>query len=453
MNSAESNPSRASAFRRTEDASVGIPTPDEVRFDVLRAIRVRSVGTAFLRARPWIVAPVAAANAALLVSADGPAIQRRVLGAMIATMVFAFFVESFVTRRAIVSERWLGVSLAATAIALALGAALSGGAGSPMLPLLFAPVFIALAAFGRSAATRAMLALAVGLVVALGFVPLSEAIPPISPGASHAMLATSTLGLAALTYVGAGGLVDAYSELGRVLERMRLATIEESTSRARATERVGAVVAHDLKNPLAAVKAIVQLLAGSNAGDERASRRLEVALSELDRMHAVIDDYLSSARPLGELRLEPVNLRVVVADVLALLEPRAGVRSVALELRGDEVTLRVDARRIREALFNLVENAMAASPNHAAVLVTIEAHEAEVRVHIDDDGRGIPTAFVHDEAAAFVSGKPDGTGLGVPIARAAAEHHGGSLVFSHRTPRGTRATLRLPRDFTEGRPS
>ncbi|MBK7830411.1 hypothetical protein [Nannocystis sp.] len=128
-----------------------------VGHDAVRSSQVRAVGAAFLRARPWVVAPVAIVNLLCLVRADAPVLQMRVLGVGIAALLGFFVYEAIRFRREVVREAQLRRSLWITAAALLLACAASGGPRSPMVTLLVAPVGVAFAAFGRGRGNTALL--------------------------------------------------------------------------------------------------------------------------------------------------------------------------------------------------------------------------------------------------------------------------------------------------------
>lgn len=429
----------ASGSRRRSTDAAAPPTPP-TRFVAVRRAQVRAVGTAFLRARPLVVAPVALVNAALATASGAPAAQRLTLALAFGAALALFTAERWALRRAQVTEAWLAASLIATSALLATGCALSGGLASPVLPLTLAPVAVATAAFGRSRTTLAALAVSLGSIIALAALPTGAPFPAIPSPHARAMTVTSFAGLLALTYAGVAGLVGAYVTTGEVLDRMRVATIEEAASRMRATEQVGAKVAHELKNPLAAIKALLQLLRGR--GDARAEQRVEVALAEVERMDGIVRDYLAFARPLADLELAPVELRALADDVGAVLEARAALAGVALTVTGDAPPVRGDARRLREALYNLADNAIAAAPRGGAVELAVAPAPGGATITITDDGPGLP-AELHD-APPFTTTRPGGTGLGLTIARAALHHHGGTLAFTPRPGGGTIATMYVP---------
>lgn len=413
---------------------------DAVGFATLHAAQVRAVGAAFLRARPLVVFPVALTNAILVFASGAPRLQRMLLSSCLGAALLLFFAERWWLRRAAVSERWLAASLMLTSVFLAVACSLSGGLSSPALPLTLAPIAVATAAFGRSRMTILSGAVSASAAGALALLPPGVPFPVIPDPFSRAMTLTSLLGLLALSYAGVAGLVGAYVSTGQLLDRMRITTIEETASRMRATEQVGAKVAHELKNPLAAIKALLQL---SRSADDKVGRRITVALAEVERMEVIVRDYIAFTRPLGELRLGEVDLLELIADVAAVLEARAEGRGVQLERLGVPVLVRADHRRLREALYNLVDNAIAASPAGSAVVVQLESSEAFAWIKVRDRGPGIPAALV--DAPPFTTTKPEGTGLGLTIARAAVLQHGGDLRFSPNPKGGTVAIIELPK--------
>lgn len=428
----------ASGSRRRSTDDDAFPS----RYAALHAAQVRAVGTAFLRARPLVVAPIAALNLLLMSASGAPLDQRIALGAGIALALLLFMLERWWLGRAVIGVRWLAVSLASTSVMLAGACAVSGGLSSPIFPLSLAPVVVAAAAFGRSVLTIATSGLSLALAGVLALLPTGTPFPPIPAPYDRAMTVVAVGGLLLLAYAGVAGLVGAYVRAGEVLDRMRLATIEEAASRMRATEQVGAKVAHEIKNPLAAIKALLQLL--RDRIDDTGRKRLEVALGEVDRMDAIVRDYLAFARPLADLELGSVDLALVAGDVVSVLEDRARLANVALAARGGSGPVRADARRLREAIFNLVDNALAATPPGGRVTIEVTAVPGGAEVAIEDTGTGIAPELA--TAPAFTTTRAEGTGLGLTIARAAIAQHGGTLHFRSRPGGGTMARMTIPAD-------
>ncbi len=429
--------------------TVGGPTFGDpaVGWRGLRERRVSQVGASFLKARPLIAAPIAVLQASLLVASGAPAAQRLTLGASLGAMLTFFVAEALVARRRTVSRRWLGVSLALTALLLSVGAALSGGASSPLFVLVLAPLVVGFAAFGRRWETFAtMVAVA---FLALGLTLLDGPWPPIAEPHASWMRLVAFIATAALAWVGVASLVDAHAETAATLDVMRRTTLDEAASRMREVEQVGARVAHEVKNPLAAIKALLQLVvkpaSEGAAVDERTRTRLGVALGETERVETIVRDYLAFSRPLSDLRTHPTNLLQLCREVVDILEARARERGVALGATGAPLEWGVDPRRIREALLNLADNAVQATPRGGRCELSVAAVGGDAVVMVRDDGPGLPPEIAKAPGTPYATTRPGGTGLGLTLARAAVEQHQGTLRFESGLGRGTIVTMTLPR--------
>src|SRR5262249_28086489 len=141
-------------------------------------------------------------------------------------------------------------------------------------------------------------------------------------------------------------LTDAYRSAGGTIERMREDVACEATWRARMIESLSSKVAHELKNPLAAIKGLTQLLQ-RGASDARAKERLGVIAEEVTRMEGILRDYLSFSRPLDELQSESVQVGQIADEVVAVLEARALTAGVRLARNGNGATVVADPRRLK----------------------------------------------------------------------------------------------------------
>ncbi len=324
--------------------------------------------------------------------------------------------------------------------------ALTGGVFSPFLPLLFPLLVSVLLSFGRGRRSRRVAGLVVLIALALAAVSLSpwEAAAPL-PRPHHCLLACASLLFGVyILYLHVLAVTDAYSNAGEALGRVREDLLAQAGERARSLELVSAKVAHELKNPLAAVKGLVQLLDRS-APDARTHERLEVIAGEVTRMEAILRDYLSFSRPLEALRPAPVAVGPLVDDVIAVLEGRAEGAGVALAREGDPVSLVGDGRRLKEALLNLLTNAIEATPTGGSVTVQLRREGEGGELVIRDTGRGIPEHLLSRVGSPFFTTREGGTGLGVALARAIIQQHGGTLHYRSEPGRGTTATVSLPR--------
>jgi signal transduction histidine kinase len=313
-----------------------------------------------------------------------------------------------------------------------------------MLPLLFAPVVVGFAAFARARMQALWTSAFVILLLLYGFGPLSG-FPVLPERALRGMLLVSSATSFALLAVGVTGLVEAHSRIGAELERMRADMLKEAERRASSVEQLGAQVAHEVKNPLAAARGLVQLVA-RHVADDKDRQRLAVVVSEVDRAVAVLEDYLSFAKPLGDLSLGSCDARLLLEDVAGVLEARAREKSISIEITGEPAKLWGDRQRLRDAVLNLALNAVAALPVGGRLTLSVRGAGQKLALCVIDDGPGISPDLLPRLGQPFASESAGGTGLGVMLAQSVARQHGGALRFESNLGAGTRAFLELPFD-------
>lgn len=324
---------------------------------------------------------------------------------------------------------------------------LSGGLRSPFLVATMGPLSSMLVKFGWSKETRMALGVVGFGAAAVILLPASWAGPQVA-APWFARLAGLTLFAAVFlqsSYLLAmtRALTVSHERVDRARERMT----KEALARARELEQLSAQLSHELKNPLGAIKALVQL-SRRDACDAASRERLEVAENEVERMNGILQEYLSFSRPLDRLRRELLSLGALADEVLELLGAQASSAGVALRRWGDS-DIEADPRKLREALFNLVANAIDATASGGSVEVGILPRDGRIEVLVRDSGRGMPADVLERVGTPFFTTREQGTGLGVAMARAAFAQHGGSLEYSSVAGLGTTATATLP--LTSGR--
>lgn len=236
------------------------------------------------------------------------------------------------------------------------------------------------------------------------------------------------------------------TDLTERLELERRAAAAEAMA---AMGRLTSALAHEIRNPLNAATLQLELLrrGAAKAGDEAATRRVEIVAAEIKRLSSLLDDFLGLARP-KHLAIDGVDLARVAAQVYELHEPAAREAGLRCELRvhGDVPEIRGDEGRLKQALVNLLVNAIEATTGHgSSVELEVEAANGAVLLSVTDDGPGVPQG--HRFLEPFETTKEGGTGLGLPIVKRIAEMHGGTLELEPRAAgRGTRARIRLPLD-------
>ncbi len=216
----------------------------------------------------------------------------------------------------------------------------------------------------------------------------------------------------------------------------------KALERARDLAQMGVKVAHELKNPLSAVKALVQL--GLRNPVETASHeRLAVLEREISRMQEILQSYLSSTRPLQQVTPERVHVGSLVSETLLVLSARADGARVRLSSRGD-ASVEGDPRRLKEALLNLVANGIEATPPGGEVIVEVRPAADQIEIVVRDTGRGMPPETLRRLGTPFFTTREEGTGLGVALARSVIVQHGGSLRYESEPGKGTTVRATLP---------
>lgn len=325
----------------------------------------------------------------------------------------------------------------------ALIVAVTGGLSSPFLPSLFSTVVICANAFGAESETRTMLLAFLATLVTMGLLPIS-----VTGGAwpSEWFGIALTLSLGYSVWLAATKIVETtqvYVRAGAMAAAARDDLLLARTERVNALEGMAARVAHDLKNPLAAIAGLTELLE-RQATDPRTAERLHVVNQECERMGVTLRDYLAMSRAIEDLVPVRQPLGPIVDRVLTLFEARAATNDVTLARAPGEVTAEVDARRLEEALLNLVANAIEASPRGARIEVAVRERGDHALVEVRDHGQGMPEHVLARIGTPYFTTRPTGTGLGVALTRTIVKQHGGELSHESKVGEGTLARIDLP---------
>ena len=322
-------------------------------------------------------------------------------------------------------------------------AAVTGGVHSPFLPSVVMPSIISLLFFGPYPVAR-WTAVGNGLLI-FAMVCLPQAsVGPSLPAAHYTISVLLGLGWNLfMLHLLVGKLTAMSNRAGDSMACLREERVSEAVAQLRRLQSVGAKVAHELKNPLASIKGLCQLVARTPES-ERTQERLAVVASEISRMETILNEYLSFSRPLEDLKPESLDLTAIARDVLDVLAGRADQAGVTLEIEGGVTTVKGDPRRLKEALINLVSNAVEATPNGGRVVLRVRTSTAGVTLEVKDTGRGISTEDLERLGTSFFTTRPNGTGLGVVLAQSVITQHGGTLDYKSTVGHGTTATILLP---------
>ncbi|MBI2186588.1 MAG: PAS domain S-box protein [Acidobacteria bacterium] len=221
---------------------------------------------------------------------------------------------------------------------------------------------------------------------------------------------------------------------------------EERLAQQAALARLGqmaAVVAHEVRNPLAGIKGVLQVLMARRAAADPDVPVMRDVVARIDALGDLINDLMLFARPRAP-RPSIVELRPLLLEAAALLRRDPAGAAIEVTIEGPDVTLTGDADLLRAAVLNLFLNAAQAMRGRGRIAVTVGRRDEQCLVDIGDSGPGIPTDLRDRVFEPFFTTKARGGGLGLPIARRTAELHHGSLTLDCPAQGGCVFTLALP---------
>jgi signal transduction histidine kinase len=217
---------------------------------------------------------------------------------------------------------------------------------------------------------------------------------------------------------------------------------------------LAAGVAHEINNPLAAIATCAEGLlrdtkrnGASKNGDDRTEDYLQIIAKEAMRARDTTQRLLAFARPESGRR-NPVSMQREVQEVVTMLEHSAQRAGITFEVTPDQGSLSVlgDPSDLRQVVFNLVKNAIDASPQGSKICIRTSLEDGHVRVDVEDEGSGISIKPIESIFEPFVTSKEPGkgTGLGLAISHRVVTDLGGSLRAKNRDGRGAAFTVLLP---------
>lgn len=244
---------------------------------------------------------------------------------------------------------------------------------------------------------------------------------------------------------------DEVGRVGRAFNTMTESlrkTLQELSQR-RALAAVGefaASLAHEVRNPLTSIRFDLQRIEEKLPADEETPELMARTIRRIDALNRSVTGALQVARS-GSVTLEPVNLRGPLKAAVQMALPEFQERDAnleAAEAEGELIEIRGDASALERLFLNLLLNAAQALEPGGRAIVTLQSRENEVRVTIQDNGKGIESEVLDRVFEPFFSSRPDGTGLGLPIASRIAQAHGGDISVESEPGVGTTVTLWLP---------
>jgi signal transduction histidine kinase len=271
-------------------------------------------------------------------------------------------------------------------------------------------------------------------------------------GTLQAMLVISLILFVALVGSAAALIYRAFVAPLRVQLSQSQAIIERQEKLA-SLGVLAAGVAHEVRNPLTAIK--FRLFSLKKALPQGLAENEDVVVinSEINRLERIVKDFLQFARP-SQPDMKPVTVEGLLEEVRDLLRSELEQKSIQLKLDvGEAALVRADRQQLQQVLINLVQNAADSIGNNGAITLrsrngdasTLKSAQPAVMIEVADTGKGIPPEVERRIFDPFFSTKEGGTGLGLSIASRIVEKHGGFIQYLTQLNQGTTFSLVLPK--------
>jgi two-component system sensor histidine kinase HydH len=241
----------------------------------------------------------------------------------------------------------------------------------------------------------------------------------VEPIQAKALREAASLTLAVGALAAAALLGVAFVLIRREARRQADAAARERERRLASLGEMSAVLAHEIKNPLASLKGNAQLLARMLPGGDKPRAKADRVVDEAIRLEQLTNDLLQFVRT-GAIERAPVDPAALVSDAVVSV---AG--EVAIDAGDAPATWSLDAGRFRQVVANLVDNAIAAGP---PVTVSVRRDGGRLIIEVADRGPGVAEDDRDKIFEPFFTGKTQGTGLGLAIVRRVVELHGGTIA-------------------------
>jgi signal transduction histidine kinase len=244
-----------------------------------------------------------------------------------------------------------------------------------------------------------------------------------------------------------GEIITAINEMAEALsKRKKLEEQMQKADKMAALGEVAAGVAHEIRNPLTAIRGFIQLIQEKTAPREQTHEYTSIAIFEVDRLNKIVEELLSYARPSDPMKVAQ-DINRLLEGVLTLLQFKFEKQGVTVEKNflAAMPFIPIDEEQIRQVFINLIINATQAMENGGKLLITTEAGQNDfIRIHIEDSGHGIDAKNIKRLTDPFFTTRENGTGLGLAVVQRIIDMHHGFMAVSVSRFNGAKITLHLP---------
>lgn len=244
----------------------------------------------------------------------------------------------------------------------------------------------------------------------------------------------------------ATGLIITFQDLTEIR------SMEESVrrkDRLAAVGRVAAGLAHEIRNPLGAMRGAIQVMESQTPPESVQSGLMEIILKESDRLNSIITNFLGYARPMAATFTD-TNVGEAIRETIALLKHSPDVREdhkLIEDLGTETITISADSSQLKQIFWNLARNALQAMPDGGELRFGLETiPNKRIRITFEDTGKGMSSDQVEQLFEPFANSTTGGTGLGLSIVYQIVRDHNGVINVRSREGQGTTITIELPKE-------
>ncbi|MDA1475756.1 PAS domain-containing protein [Bacillus changyiensis] len=208
--------------------------------------------------------------------------------------------------------------------------------------------------------------------------------------------------------------------------------------------QLAAGIAHEIRNPLTAIKGFLQLMKPTMEENED---YFNIIFSELSRIELILSELLMLAKPQQNALQEKLDLIKLIREVTALLETQANLNGIMMNtnLSDEKVCIKGDQNQLKQVFINLIKNAVESMPDGGTVHLSVTETKQAVTVMVQDEGKGIPEHVLKRIGEPFLTTKEKGTGLGLMVTFNIIENHNGTIEIDTQEEKGTTFVISFPK--------
>ncbi|MFD2117090.1 ATP-binding protein [Paenibacillus yanchengensis] len=224
--------------------------------------------------------------------------------------------------------------------------------------------------------------------------------------------------------------------------RNRMEELLRRSEKLKTVGQLAAGVAHEIRNPLTALKGFLQLQQQGNLLNQM---HVTVMLSELERINFIVGEFLILAKPQA-IKFEKKDVRDILREVLTFLDSEAHLYNIEFVtiISPQSCYVACEENQLKQVFINLLKNAMEAMPDGGSIYISIRKWHENVKIEIRDEGIGIPEDVMEKVGEPFFTAKESGTGLGIMVSRSIVHNHHGTLEIISKEGSGTTVNLLFP---------